>query len=135
MLKKTITYVDYDGAKRTDDFYFNLSKPELIEMNFGPEGGMQSYIEKIIRAKDRGRLLKIFKEIILKAYGQKSLDGTRFEKSEEMALRFSQSRAYEELYMELVTDDEKAAHFINSIIPSDLAENLAKQNAEGSSAN
>lgn len=134
MLKKTITYVDYDGAKRTDDFYFNLSKPELIEMNFGPEGGMQSYIEKIIRAKDRGRLLKIFKEIILKAYGQKSLDGTRFEKSEEMALRFSQSRAYEELYMELVTDDEKAANFINSIIPSDLAENISKQNADATSA-
>lgn len=128
MLKKKITYTDFDGNKHSDDFFFNLSKPEVLEMNFEKEGGMRGYIERITREHDQGKLLGIFKELILKSYGEKSADGLRFEKSEEISRRFSHTRAYEELYMELVNSDEAAAAFINGIVPIDVAE-AARQRA------
>ena len=134
MIKKTITYKDFDGNSRTDDFYFHMSKPELIEMNFGPEGGMQAYIERIIKADDRGRLLAIFKDLILKSYGEKSLDGIRFIKSSEKSEAFSQTNAYEVLYLELIGNDKAAAEFINNVVPADLAEEVAKMQADKSNS-
>lgn len=118
MLKKTIVYTDYEGNERTDDFYFNLSQPELLEMNVSEKGGLEKVIEKIIATDDFKKLVEIFKEIILKAYGEKSLDGRRFVKSKELSEQFSQTEAYSILFMELALNAEAASAFINGIISS-----------------
>ena len=125
MLKKTITFTDYNGNERTEDHYFNLSKPELTEMQFSINGGFQNLIQQIISEQDNAKLFKMFKEILLKSYGRKSLDGKRFEKSEEISKEFEQSPAYEVLFMELIGGDdaaEKVAAFVESILPQDLIE-------------
>lgn len=128
MLKKTITYTDYNDVERTEDFYFNFTKAEIAELQLTTVGGMGETIQKIINAKDIPALVTIFKELVLKAYGEKSPDGRRFIKSEELSKEFSQTEAYSELYMELATDAEKASAFVNAIIPKELVpdENAAK---------
>lgn len=126
MLKKTITYTDYNGVSRTEDFYFNLTKAELMEMEMGIAGGFAEYIQQIIAAQDVPSLIKIFKEIILKSVGKKSPDGRLFIKNEEIAIEFSQTEAYSDLFMELSTDDVAAAKFINGIMPAEIAEQAAK---------
>lgn len=118
MLKKTITYIDYNGVERTEDFYFNLTKAELMEMEIGTTGGMADMIKRIIDAKDAPAIIKIFKELVLKAYGEKSADGKRFVKSEEISNGFAQTEAYSQLFMELATDADAAAAFVNGIIPN-----------------
>ena len=117
MLKKTITYTDYNGVERTEDFYFNLSKAELAEMELSVDGGMSKMIENISKTNDIPSVVKFFKEIILKSYGEKSEDGKRFKKSEELSESFSQTEAYSEMFMEFFTDTESAISFINNIIP------------------
>ena len=120
MLKKTITYTDYNGNERTEDFYFNLSKAEIMEMEMSTAGGLTEMIQKIVAAQDTPAIIKVFKEIILKAYGEKSPDGKRFIKSEELSTAFSQTEAFSQLFMELATDADAAAKFVNGIIPVDL---------------
>lgn len=120
MLKKTITYTDYNGVERTEDFYFNLSKAELMEMELSAVGGLGDTIQKIISAKDNPAIIKIFKDLVLKAYGEKSADGKRFVKSSEISAGFEQTEAYSNLFMELATDADAAASFVNGIIPKDL---------------
>ena len=117
MLKKTITYTDYNGNERTEDFYFNLSKAEIMEMEMSTAGGLTEMIQKIVAAQDTPAIIKVFKEIILKAYGEKSPDGKRFIKSEELSTAFSQTEAFSQLFMELATDADAAAKFVNGIIP------------------
>lgn len=117
MLKKTITYKDYDNNTRTEDFYFNLSKAECMEMELSTTGGMQQMIERIISEKDNEKIVKIFKEIILKSYGQKSPDGKHFYKSPEISSEFAATEAYSELFMELATDADAAAKFIGAVLP------------------
>lgn len=131
MYKKTITYTDFDGNKRTEDHYFNLMQSELLDMQTSVQGGFYSLLQKIIASQDQPALMKVFKEIIKKSYGIKSVDGRRFEKTEEIFAAFEQSPAYSELYMELVTNDKAAAEFINGIIPADLAERVAAEQAKG----
>lgn len=120
MLKKTIAYTDYNGVERKEDFYFHLTKPELIEMQFSTDGGLDEKIRKIFMAQDGRSIMNIFKELVLKAYGEKSDDGRRFIKSKELSEAFAQTEAYTELYMELTSSDEAAAEFINGIIPADI---------------
>lgn len=120
MLKKTITYTDYNDVKRTEEHFFNLSKAEILEMQMTTTGGFTEHIQKIVDAKDTPSLFRLFKELIFKAYGKKSEDGRRFIKSEELSIEFSQTEAYTQLYMELATDDVAGAEFVNSIIPSDM---------------
>ena len=127
MLKKTITYTDYNGAERTEDFYFNLSKAEITEMEMGVKGGLTETITRIVAAQDSPAIIKIFKDLILKAYGVKSPDGKRFEKSPELSAEFSQTEAYSNLFMELAFDANKAAEFINGIVPADLVKEAAKE--------
>lgn len=118
MLKRTMTYTDYDGNERTEDFYFDLSKAEILEMELGISGGMQNFLQKIIDAKDVPELASIFKKIVLKAYGKKSDDGKLFVKKQEYIDEFVSCPAYSDLYMELCTDSGKAADFMNAIIPN-----------------
>ena len=134
MLKKTITYTDYDGVERTEDFYFNFTEAELMEWQLVTNGGLTSYVQKIVDAKDQPRLITLFKELLLKAYGIKSDDGRRFIKSEKISEEFSQNPAYSILYMELGTDDKLAADFVNGIIPAKLSEQVAEQNSRQSMA-
>lgn len=125
MLKKTIHYVDYNGSEREEDHYFNLSKAEIMEMELSTAGGLSGMIQDIIKTQDGPAIMKIFKDIILKSYGKKSPDGKRFEKSEEISKAFEQTEAYSVLFMELVTDADAAAAFVNGIIPSDVAKEIA----------
>jgi len=118
MLKKTITYQDYNGNEITEDFYFNLSKAEVTEMELARTGGLSNYIERIVAAKDVPAIINEFKYLVLKSYGVKSEDGKRFIKSEELSQAFAQTEAYTELFVELVSDAEAAANFVNGIIPN-----------------
>lgn len=129
MIKKTIKYVDYDGNERIEDFYFNLSKAELAEMDLKENGGLSEMLMRIVNAKDNAAIIKVFKEILLKSYGEKSSDGRRFIKSKELSEAFSQTEAYVELFMELATDDVKASKFIEGILPPNDAK--ANKSVEG----
>lgn len=124
MLKKTITYVDYNGSERTEDFYFNLTKAEITEMELSKTGGLMETINRAVAAQDAPTIIKIFKELILKAYGEKSLDGKRFIKNDSIREDFTFTEAYSQLFMELSTDANAAANFIKGIIPADMAKEL-----------
>lgn len=118
MLKKTITYTDYNGSERTEDFYFNLTKAEVMEMEMSTSGGLTEMINRIVAAQDAPAIIDIFKKLVLKAYGVKSPDGKRFIKSEELSTEFSQTEAYSQLFMELATNADEASKFVNGIVPS-----------------
>lgn len=130
MLKKTIPYKDYNGVERIEDFYFNLSKAEAMEMELSITGGLTEMIRKIVAAQDTPTIIATFKQIILKAYGEKSPDGRRFIKSEELSKAFSETEAYSILYMELATDANAAAEFVNGIVPKDTDAPVAQQPAK-----
>lgn len=123
MLKQPIKYIDFNGEEREENFYFYISQPELVDMNLKGEG-LDEKIRNIINAKDTGKLITMFKELILKAYGEKSEDGRVFEKSEEISRKFSRTAAYEKLYNTLTTDADTAAKFIKAILPSDLMDKI-----------
>lgn len=118
MLKQTRTYVDYNGVSRTEDFYFNLTRAELTEMELSVDGGLVEMINRISAVKDGKQIIALFKDIVLRSYGEKSPDGRRFIKNQELRDAFAQTEAYSDLFMELATDAEKAAAFVNGIIPS-----------------
>ena len=120
MLKKLIKYTDYNGTERQENYYFNLNKAELLEMETEVTGGMRQLLENMMEKQDIPKIMKAFKTIILKAYGEKSADGRRFYKSEELSTAFSQTEAYSELYMELLSDAKKAAAFITALMPEDM---------------
>lgn len=123
MLKKTIKYTDYDGNEREEDFYFNLSKAEVTEMELSKEGGMSEYIKKISATQNAPELIKLFKEIITKSYGEKSLDGKRFIKNKELTEAFTQTEAYSELFVELASNADEAVKFVNGIMPKNMKTN------------
>lgn len=120
MLKKTVKYVDYNGVERTEDFYFNLSKAEVAEMEMSVEGGFSVMLQELVNSKDNVRIVQIFKDMVLKAYGEKSPDGRRFVKSKEISEAFAQTEAYSEIFMELALNEEAAAAFVNGIMPANL---------------
>lgn len=119
MLTKTITYKDYNGEERTEDFLFNLTRAEIMEMELSKAGGLSETIQRITKTKDIPAIMDIFKEMILKAYGEKSPDGKRFIKSKELSEAFSQTEAYSNLFIELATDPTAASAFVNGIMPAD----------------
>lgn len=120
MLKKTIEYTDYNDVKRKEDFYFNLTKAEIMEMELSTTGGLAEMIQKIIDTQDTPQIIKLFKDLVLKAYGEKSADGKRFIKNDDIRDGFAQTEAYSELFMELATDANAASSFVNAIVPKDL---------------
>lgn len=130
MLKKTIKYVDFNGVEREEDFWFNLMESEITEMELSKQGGLTESIKRIVQTQDGPKIIEIFKEIILKAYGEKSEDGRRFIKSKELSEAFSQTNAYSNLFMELSMDDKAAAEFINGIVPPEMSEQNQKPELE-----
>lgn len=127
MLKKTIEYTDYNGSARKEDFYFNISKGELAMMQSSRLGGFQAYLEKIIATQDTVSLMNTFRDLIHMAYGEKSEDGRRFIKSEELSVAFEQTEAYSNLIIEFLNDPNYAAEFFKQILPQDLVEEASKQ--------
>ena len=120
MLKKLIKYTDYNGNERQENFYFNLNKTELMEMETEVTGGMRQLLESIMEKQDIPKIMSAFKTIILKAYGEKSPDGRLFNKSEELSRAFTHTEAYNVLYMELLSDAKKASAFITALMPEDM---------------
>lgn len=138
MLAKTITYKDFDGNQRTEKHYFNLTTTELIEVALGlPDGISENEISEDNKQQAALTLMdklgsdgvfKFIKDLMLKSYGIKSADGKRMEKSEEISKEFSETLAFDQMFMELMTDDIAAANFVNSIIPQDVASNIGNKN-------
>lgn len=117
MIKWPITYTDYNGEEHTEDFYFNLNKAEVMEMNLEHNGTYRQYLERIVDQRDGAKMAEIFRNIILKSYGEKTADGKRFIKSKELSEAFQQTEAYSELYMQLLTDEKAAPKFIEGVMP------------------
>ena len=117
MIKKTIKYKDFDDNEREDTFYFNLTKAECMEMELSTSGGLEKTVQRIMESKDTKMIVEIFKDLILKAYGEKSPDGKYFYKSPEISAKFASTEAYSELFMELSSDANAASKFFNGIVP------------------
>ena len=126
MLKETITYIDYNGVERKETFSFNISVSEALEMEMGTEGGYSELIRKIIDTQDMPTLIHLWKEFVLKAYGEKSLDGKYLMKLDEngrpLSTKFAQTEAFNVLYMKLATDSDYASNFVNSVLPKEKKE-------------
>ena len=127
MLKITKTYTDYNGNERTEDFWFNLTKAECMEMNLSTEGGLDAYLQKIVDTKDVPKLVKQFKDLVLASYGEKSPDGRRFMKNDEIRQAFTETEAYSLIFMELATDADAAIKFVNGIVPQGLQDHQAPE--------
>lgn len=130
MLKRNITYEDFNGDTVTETFYFNLTKPEILELEVSYKEGIEGALKKMLAEEDRAALLELFKKIITSSYGEKSVDGKRFIKSAQLTEEFTQTNAYATLYMELLADSDAAANFINGVVPSDLAAEAQKQETQ-----
>ena len=135
MLKKTIKYTDYNGEEHEEDFYFNMNKFELTEMELSEKGGLAEHLSEIAKEEDGKSMIKFIKDFILKAYGVRSEDGRRFIKNEELSREFEQTEAFSELFMELATNEDAVTEFIKGIIPSSLGEELEKQLEASKSGN
>ena len=132
MVVKKIKYTDFNGVEREEEFMFNLTEAEITEMELTTDGGLSDSIKKIISAQDTPEIIKTFKMLLLKSYGEKSADGRRFIKSEELTEAFTQTNAYSQFFMELATDDKAAIAFINGIIPDSMRERVAEDGSNAS---
>ena len=126
MYKKTIKYVDYDGNERTEDFYFNLTETEITELEFSEPGGMTAFIEKVVNTNEYTKMIPLWKKIILMSYGEKSPDGRRFIKSDELSTAFSQTEAFNVMFMEFAQNAEAATDFVNAVLPKSISEKEAQ---------
>lgn len=135
MIKKTITFNDLDGNKLTEDFWFHLSKAKILEMELSTTGGLEASMKELIKKRDGANIMSTFKDLILRSYGERSLDGKRFLQSKELSEAFEQTDAYSELFTELVTNDEAAAEFFNGILPQEVQDKVAEEKAAGNLPN
>lgn len=126
MIKKTITYTDFNGGERTEDFYFHLTKAEITKMEMSVNGGMAERIQRIVSAQDQPAIIEVFEDLIKKSYGVKTPDGRGFVKRKEDLEAFMATEAYSQLFMELATDSDAASKFVNGIIPADLSKKIAE---------
>lgn len=124
MYKKTIAYTDYFGEEREEDFYFHFSEAELSKMELSRNGGISRFVEKIIQTKDNPKLVDMFEDFILSAYGEKSEDGRRFIKTDELSTAFKQTPAYSILFMQLITDADELARFIKEVVPKEISDKV-----------
>lgn len=123
MIKETITYKDFNGHERTEDFYFNFTEQELAEMNWSTAGGLDQLYQDIVQAEDGEQVVKVFKKLIMDSYGKKTPDGRGFVKTEEILLDFVSTNAFSDLFMRLASDDKEAARFFNGVLPDSLKDN------------
>lgn len=130
MLKKSITYINYNDEEVTEDFYFNINKAELMELELSTPGGFSESIKAIVAEKNVPLIMSTFKKLILKSYGEKSPDGKHFSKSEEISNKFENTEAYSSLFMELVTDAQKAGDFVTGILPKDIQDEAKTKQKE-----
>ena len=130
MYKITETYTDYDDNQRTEDFYFNYSEAELTDLQFSVSGGLAGMIDKIIKTNDMPKLVELFRELIQKAYGEKSNDGRRFMKSPELTKEFTETVAYSQIYIRLATDSKAAQEFINNVVPKSMKDKMQQANQQ-----
>lgn len=121
MIKKTVTYEDFDGNERTEDFYFHLTEQELTEWELSVDGGLSGVLSRIMNSKDNKKLIEIFKDLLIRSYGVKTPDGRGFVKNQEVLNDFIYTQAFSDIYMELATNDKAASEFVNGIIPAKLA--------------
>jgi len=126
LLKKRVTYTDFNGKEVTEELRFHLSKAELIEMEVAYQGGLGAYLQRIVETNDGGKILAAFKRLLLDSYGVVSEDGKRFIKSEKAKEEFASTEAYSTLFMELATNAEAAAEFVNGIMPANLEQDVEK---------
>ena len=129
MVVEKIKYTDFNGLEREEEFMFNLTEAEITEMELTTDGGLSDSIKKIIAAQDTPQIIKVFKMLLLKSYGEKSADGRRFVKSDKLSEEFAQTNAYSQLFMKLATDDKAAVAFINGIMPDSMKEKAAGNNS------
>lgn len=121
MLKKTMTTVDFGGTERTEDYYFNLTKAEIMEMELNTEGGFSAMINRIVESKSQLELAQLFKQILCKSYGVLSPDGRKFIKNQAVLDDFMATQAFSDLYIELLEDGgKKAADFFEGVMPADM---------------
>jgi hypothetical protein len=130
MLKRTIEWTDYNGVQRKEDFYFHMTQAEITEWELSLEGGLVQHIEKISKTQDGPQLVQLIKDLLLKTYGEKSPDGRRFIKNEELRVNFSQTEPYSLLFMEISSDAKKTTEFVNGILPAELRELLEAEQAK-----
>lgn len=134
MLKKTITYTDYNDRSRTEDFWFNLSRTEILDMAIGKRRDLGKLLSDIITESDPTKFISLIEDLIQISYGRKSEDGKRFIKSEELTRDFTQTEAYSELLVDLALNADKAVEFVNAIIPTKFIQEInarAKENSTG----
>lgn len=129
MIKKTIKYTDFNGTAREEDFYFNLTEAELMDLNLSEKGGLKGYLESIISAQDEPAMVNLFKQIINLSYGIKSVDGRKFMKSPEILAEFTSTQAYSNLYMSLITNGDEAIKFITGVVPEDFQKRITEATA------
>lgn len=135
MYVKTITYTDFNNVERTEDFYFNLTEAEVIEwLTTNSSATLGEVLDGMRRKNDIQGILSSTKDLIYRAYGEKSADGRRFVKTPEVKANFMETPAYSKLFMEISTDANKAVEFLNAVIPSDLAARVRKISAENPNA-
>ena len=127
MIKKTVTFTDFDGNKRTEDFYFHLTEQELTEWELSVDGGLSGVLTRIVNSQDTKTLIGIFKDLLIKSYGVKTPDGRGFVKNEEVLNNFTCTQAFSDIYMELATDDKAAAEFVNGVMPASLAKKAKEE--------
>lgn len=128
MLKRLITYKDFNGNEVAEEFFFNLSETELIEMEVEYKDGLAAMLQKLIDSKNGKEIISYFQNIVLMSYGQKSEDGKRFIKSDEMRSEFKQTAAFNALFMELAMNDEAGATFVKGILPPELVKGVDEAN-------
>ena len=134
MIKKVIPYTDFDGNPRVEEFWFNLTKAEMMDLGLSKDGGYDKYMEQLMHSTKVGEAIEVFKKILLLAYGKKSLDGRKFEKSPEITADFVATQAYSDLYVELASDPDKAAEFMNGAMGADVRKMVAENEAKAKAA-
>lgn len=120
MISKVIKFKDFKGVERTEEHFFHFTQAELLEMQMSEQGGFDAMIKRLIAAQDQPGIMAAVKDIIRKSYGRISPDGRKFEKSEAIWKDFEQTEAFSKLFVELYTDSDKAADFVNGLIPEGL---------------
>lgn len=120
MLKKRITYTNFEDEEVTETFYFNLTKADLMEMEVSKRGGLNGYIERIQETNDAGLVFEELKSLMSRSVGRLAPDGRGFSRSQQIRDEFMNSEAFSNFILEMLTDPQLAAEFIQGLIPKNI---------------